>query len=206
MQIGLILPGFSANESDWAIPVQLALVQALAREHGVRMVALRYPPARQPYDVFGAAVYPLGAGQTRGLGRLRLWGEALRLLRRLHREAPFDVLHAMWADELGLLATWAGRWLGVPALVSVAGGELVGLDEIGYGLQRGRFSRWVVGQGLHGAARVIVYSRHARRLIAAAGYAVPEDRLRTLPLGVDPAVFFRTRPRARRGACSTSAR
>jgi glycosyltransferase involved in cell wall biosynthesis len=189
VRIGLILPGFSASETDWAIPVQLNLVRALAADHRVRVVALRYPHARQPYDVFGAEVFPLGVGQIRGLGRLRLWTDALRLLRRLHRVEPFDVLHAMWTDESGLLAAWAGRLLGVPVVVSVAGGELARLEDIGYGLQRSAFSRWMVGQALHGADRVIVYSGYAQRLVKTAGYRVPAGRLRMVPLGVDPAVF-----------------
>ena len=115
MRIGLILPGFSANESDWAIPVQLNLVRALAREHAVRVVALRYPPARQPYDVFGAAVYPLGAGQTRGLGRLRLWGEACVCCAACTGRPPSTCCTPCGPTKSGLLATWAGRWLGVPA-------------------------------------------------------------------------------------------
>lgn len=189
MNIGILLPGFSASEDDWAIPVQLNLVREMARHEDVRVLALRYPHHREAYAVHGARVFPLGVGQARGLGRLKLWRDALLSLRRLHRERSFDVLHAMWADETGLVASWAGRLLGVPVVVSVAGGELVGLDDIAYGLQRGPFSRWIVGQALGGAQQVIVACDYARRLIAQAGYAVPDARLRTVPLGVDVRVF-----------------
>ena len=87
---------------------------------------------------------------------------------------PFDLLHAMWADETGLIAGWAGRRLGIPVVVSILGGELVGLRDIGYGLQRSRFSRWIVGQALSGADRVIVPSSYVRRL--AAGSFRPRQR------------------------------
>ncbi len=142
MKIGLLLPGFSSRSDDWAIPVQQNLVRELTSHDDVRVIALRYPHHRTPYSLEGASIYPLGAGQVRGVGRLRLWWQALRLIRKLHRQQPFDVLHAMWADETGLVAAWAGRQLGIPVVVSILGGELVGFREITYGLQRSRFSRW----------------------------------------------------------------
>lgn len=193
MRIGLLLPGFSAHEADWAIPAQQNLARLLASggerstPNAVRIIALRYPHHQQPYTLAGAAVYPLGAAQGRGLARLRLWRAALRLIERLHRAEPFDVLHAMWADETGLIAAWAGRRLGVPVVVSILGGELIGLHDIGYGHQRGAFSRWIVRQALRGADRVIVPSAYVRRLLA--GFGVSETRIVPITLGVDAARF-----------------
>jgi glycosyltransferase involved in cell wall biosynthesis len=191
VNIGILLPGFSAHEDDWALPVQQNLARALAQSHDVRIITLRYPHHRRPYTLNDARVYPLGAGQARGLGRLKLWWHALRLVERLHRETAFDVLHAMWADETGLIAAWTGRWLGVPSVVSILGGELVGLREIGYGLQRGMFSHWIVGQALK-ADRVIVASDYVERLIGRAGYAVPSGRVVRGTLGVDAELFSPT--------------
>jgi hypothetical protein len=164
VNVGILLPGFSSNEQDWAIPVQLNLVREMSQHDDVRVLALRYPQRRDCYNIFGAAVYSLGVGQVRGLRRLALWWDALRMLRRLHQQKPFDVLHSMWADETGLIAAWAGRWLTIPVVVSVAGGELVGFDDIGYGLQRSVFSRWTVRQALTGADRVVVACSYIRRL------------------------------------------
>lgn len=188
MNIGIVLPGFSAHQDDWALPVQQNLARALARTDHVRIIALRYPHHRQLYRLDGVQVYPLGVGQSRGLGRLAMWRRAIRLIERLHREQPFDVLHAMWADETGLIARWAGRRLDVPVVVSILGGELVGLRDIDYGLQRGAFSRWIVGQALK-ADRVIVASDYVERLIGRAGYSVPAARLVRGTLGVDAALF-----------------
>ncbi|MBI5671399.1 MAG: glycosyltransferase family 4 protein [Chloroflexi bacterium] len=188
MNIGILLPGFSASDSDWALPVQANLVRTLAQTDDVRVLALRYPHHRQPYTAFGARVYPLGMGQVRGVRRLRLWVDALRRLRRLHDEQPFDVLHGMWADETGLITVWAGRWLNLPTVVSILGGELVGLRDIGYGLQLSAFSRWVVGQALT-ADRVIVPSEYIQRLIVQAGYVVPEQCLCTGVFGIDTQLF-----------------
>ncbi|MCA0453506.1 MAG: glycosyltransferase [Chloroflexi bacterium] len=189
MRVGILLPGFSSSENDWAIPVQLNLVREMAKQDDVRVLALRYPHHRDRYTVHGAEVCSLGVGQVRGLRRLALWVDTLLTLRRLHRDRPFDVLHAMWADETGLIATWAGRWLGVPVVVSIAGGELVGFDDINYGLQRSPFSRWIVGQALHGADRVAAACTYAARLIPQAGYQLSPDKTRIITLGMDTTVF-----------------
>jgi glycosyltransferase involved in cell wall biosynthesis len=190
MNIGVLLPGFSSDEQDWAIPVQLNLVREMAKHDDVRVLALRYPHRRDNYRVFGATIYSLGVGQARGIQRLALWWDALQMLRRLHRERPFDVLHAMWADETGLIATWVGRWLGVPVVVSIAGGELARLDDIGYGLGGSAFSRWIVGQALR-ADRVVVACSYIQRLIGQSGYRVRKANIRTIALGVNTDIFCR---------------
>lgn len=188
MNIGILIPGFSRDEDEWSIPIQQHLVRWLSALDDVRVIALRYPHHSRPYRIYDAQVYPLGAGQVHGVRRLVLWLTALRRVRALHRERPFDVLHAMWADETGLLAVWAGRRLNVPSLVSIVGGELVSFPELNYGLQRSAFSRWIVGQALHADA-VIAASPYAQRLIARAGYHVPGERLHMIPLGVDTHLF-----------------
>lgn len=191
MRVGILLPGFSSDENDWAIPVQLNLVREMAKTADVCVLTLRYPHRRDCYTVHGATVYSLGVGQARGLRRLWLWLDALRTLHRLHKEKPFDILHAMWADETGLIAVWAGRLLGIHTVVSIAGGELARLDDINYGLQRGAFSRWIVGQSLK-ADRVIAACSYIRDLIQTAGYHIPEDRIHMIVLGVDTEVFHPT--------------
>jgi glycosyltransferase involved in cell wall biosynthesis len=187
MRIGILLPGFSSHPDDWAIPVQQNLARELAASDDLRIIALRYPHRRDRYVVEGATVYSLGVGQVRAAKRIKLWWDALRLIESLHHEHPFDILHTMWADETGLIAAWAGRRLGVPVVVSILGGELVGFDEIGYGLQRSAFSRWIVRQALKNADRVIIPSSYVQRL--AVNHGVPEAKIVSLTLGVDASRF-----------------
>lgn len=190
MKIGFLLPGFSARSDDWAIPVQQNLAREIAKSHELRIIPMRYPATKTPYSLDGAAVYPIGGGSyTRGIKRLTLWLETLRKVEELHRVQPFDVLHAMWADETGLVAAWAGRRLKIPVVVSVLGGELVGMPELGYGLQRSQFSRWVVGRALKGANRVIVPSHYVRQLLSKSGYRIRAEKIVPITLGVDAERF-----------------
>ncbi len=187
MRVAIVIPGFSDGENDWCIPVYLNLVRRLAAEIDVYVFAMRYPARRDTYQVYTAQVRAIGGRyDTAGIGRLGLWQRTLAAIRREHRRAPFDVIHAIWADESGLVANLAGRLLNVPTLVSVAGGELVGLPDIGYGLQRGRLSRQIVRWALRGADRVIAPSHYAAAL--AHDWVVPE-KLIVSALGVDTELF-----------------
>ncbi|MDI3339973.1 MAG: glycosyltransferase family 4 protein [Sphaerobacter sp.] len=192
MKVGLILPGFSASETDWCIPALLALVRELAARHDVRVFPLRYPHTTRPYRVHGARVVPLGGGDTRGLARLALLRRALAAVALAHRRERFDVLHAFWADEPGFVAVAAGWRLGVPAIVSLAGGELVHLPDIGYGGAASRLNRWLVGIALRGAAHTTAGSRAVIRLAAP---HVPRGTVSLVPLGVDTARFAPATPR-----------
>lgn len=186
MNVGILIPGFSANEQDWCIPVYLNLVRRLAQGNNVRVFALRYPPRRDEYPVYGARVYAIGGRyDTAGIHRWRLLMRTIQQIVRQHRARPFDILHAIWADETGFAAWLAGRLLNVPVVVSVAGGELARLP--GYGLQSGSISRWLVAQSLTRANVVIAPCRYAADLIASAG--LQPHRLDIVPLGVDTELF-----------------
>jgi glycosyltransferase involved in cell wall biosynthesis len=191
MRIALITPGFSADESDWCIPVLLDLVRRLARDHDVHVFALRYPHRRGDYRVYGATVHALGGAGAVGMARLPLLARALALVARYGRDAPFDVVHGFWADEPGFLAVAAGRLFQRPALVSLMGGELVRMTDIRYGGQLSRANRWLTRIALSRAACVTTGSTFLQRM--AQPWALAE-RLTLLPLGVDPLRFSPAAP------------
>ena len=191
MRIGLITPGFSADESDWCIPALLDLVRELSARHDLHVLTLRYPHQRRTYQVYGATVHALGGATAGGLHRLPLLARGLAAIRQAHHQAPFDVLHGLWADEPGFLAVSAGRLLGVPAVVSLLGGELVALPEIGYGGQLSRSNRWLTGQALRHAHAVTTGSELLREIAAP---CVGRGRLAVQPLGVDTHLFSPAQP------------
>lgn len=186
LRLALVTPGFSASEDDWCIPALLDLVRVLAADADVTVFALRYPHHRRPYEVFGARVIPLGGAEVRGLGRLPLYLRALRAVGSESRARRFDVIHACWAHEPGFLATLAGRLTGTPVVVSLFGGELADLPDIGYGGGRSAANRFLVRRALARADRVTAGSEYLRRM---AEPYVGADRLRVQLLGVDAHLF-----------------
>lgn len=189
MKIGLVVPGFSANADDWCIPALRNLVRELARDHDVRVVTLRYPYQSRAYDIFGARVIALGGGQRRGVGSVALWEATLFRLASEQRREPFDVLHAFWATESGFLTALAGRFLDVPTVVSLAGGELVGFPDLGYGDQLRRVQRCQVAAALRLADVVTAGSSYLVDLARSRFRSFPVDRLVRAPLGVDANLF-----------------
>lgn len=188
MKIGIVVPGFSADDADWCIPAQRSLVREMAHEHNVHVVTVRYPYRRGQYAVDGATVHAMGGALAGGGRRVPF---LLRAIAALVREGGFDAIHGMWADEPGFVAATAARLLRVPSVVSLLGGELVGLPDIGYGSQLSRINRLLVKVSLDQATRVTAGSSYLRRL---ARSTTSEERLLSLPIGVDTGLFRAGRP------------
>lgn len=187
MRIGLVVPGFSADDRDWCIPALRHLARALASHDELRVIAVRYPYVARRYTVDAVETIALGGALSHGQATLGLWRDALNLLADEHRRRPFDVLHAFWATESGLLTTLAGRLLRIPTLVSLAGGELVSLRDIQYGDQRLAGERAKVAASLRLASAV---SAGSRLLVGTAErHLRGRRRVHLAPLGVDLQLF-----------------
>jgi glycosyltransferase involved in cell wall biosynthesis len=188
MRIALVVPGgVDRGGRERVIPALLWLIERLARRHALHVFALDQYQQPCTYPLLGATVHNLG--RTAAAPLARAWLRWRMLLAGLRANGPFDVLHGFWAAPAGLFAALAGRRLGIPAVVSVGGGELVALPEIGYGAQLGWRARRQVALGLRLASRVTGGSRYA---------LAPLDgrvNARWLPLGVDAARFEGPRER-----------
>ncbi|MGH8158786.1 MAG: glycosyltransferase family 4 protein [Rhodanobacter sp.] len=191
MKIALVVPGGVDRTGEFrVIPALLALIERLASCHEVHVFALRQEAAADRWELAGASIHNLGDGWT----RLR----AIAAIRAEHRRAPFDLIHAIFSGPCSLVAVVAAKWLHLPSLVHVAGGELVALHGIGYGGRRnwkGRLSEALVLRGadaVTAASTPIIDSLHALGVQA-----------RRVPLGVD---LRHWPPQAPRRRCAKQAR
>ena len=173
MRIALIVPGGVDRSGEYrVVPALLALIERLARQHEVHVFALRQEAEPGQWQLLGAQVHNIGTRRT--------YLRGLRRLHALHRRAPFDIVQAIWSGAGGVLAVAAGRLLGIPGLVHVAGGELAALPDIGYGdglRWRGRLREQLV---LRSASAVSAAS--APIIAALLRLGVSAHRI---PLGVD---------------------
>ncbi|MGE5344615.1 MAG: glycosyltransferase family 4 protein [Acidithiobacillales bacterium] len=191
MRVAIVVPGgVDRSGSGRVIPALLALVERLARRHDVHVVALRQEGAPGRWPLLGATVHNLGL-PARGLPGTALLRFGPRLTVLLADAGPFDVVHAVWANEPALLAAAAARWRRLPLTIHLAGGELAALPEIGYGGWLHARERWKTRFALRSAARVTAGSVFLQRLAASRG--IQAD---VIPLGVDPSLFA---PGSRRG-------
>jgi glycosyltransferase involved in cell wall biosynthesis len=187
MRIAVVVPGGVDQSGAYrVIPALLALIERLSLHNEVHVLALNQESKPRDWELAGARIHNVGRPHT--------YLRALRILRALHRASPFDVVQAIWSGACGQIAVMAGKILGVPSLIHVAGGELVALPDIGFGGQL----RW------RGRIREALVLRGARAITAASAPMI--DRLaelglaaQRLPLGVDLRTWPPCTPRRRAG-------
>lgn len=191
MKIGIVLPGFSASETDWCIPALLDLARCLSGRPDIdlHLFPLRYPWTREPYTVFNAFVHPIGGANARAHSRVPVLTRAIRTIRHEHAQAPFNLLHAFWADEPGFVTVVCATMLRIPAVVSLAGGELVRLPDIRYGGQLYAANRLMTRIAMRFATTITAGSRY---LLDLARPRARKANLRRFSLGVDLTRFTQT--------------
>jgi glycosyltransferase involved in cell wall biosynthesis len=184
MRIGLVVSGgFDPSGRDRVTPSLLWLVERLARVHDVHVFVLHYYREPLDYPLLGATVHDLGrVTASPGLTRMR---QRRRLLSAIQSQGPFDILHAYQGLPAAVTVAVA-RQLGVPAVVTFDSGELIAIDEIGYGLQRRWLDRRLVDGALRGATRVTVCTGFMARMVPAGRTTAPVD---IVPIGVDARHF-----------------
>jgi glycosyltransferase involved in cell wall biosynthesis len=173
MNIALVVPGGVDRSGEVrVIPALLWLIKRLARQHRVRVFAYAQEDAAARWTLEGAEVINIGAP-------LRFPRACMAIIRE-HRHDPFDVIHAVFAGPPAVAAVAAGRYLGVPVLVHLAGGELVADKAIRYGGALRWRSRSANRFALTNAALVTAAS--APMLVQAQSHGITAQRV---PLGVD---------------------
>jgi glycosyltransferase involved in cell wall biosynthesis len=177
MRIALVVPGGVDRSGEYrVIPALLALIGRLALHDDVRVFALHQEAHAGQWELAGAHIYNIGLGRT----ALR----AVGAICTAHRSMAFDLVHAIWSAGCGLIAVTAGKILGIPSLIHVAGGELVSIPEIAYG---GRLKwRGRVREAFNLRAASIVTAASAPVIASLAKLGRSAQRV---PLGVDLSVW-----------------
>ncbi len=185
MRIALVVPGGVDRSGERrVIPALVALVRRLATRHELHVYALRQEPRAGEWVLHGATVHNLGDPSP--------GPRCCLAVVRAHRAAPFDVVHAVFGGSVGCAAVAAARAIARPSLVHVAGGELVALDDIGYGGARRYATRVRERWTLRAATVVTAASAPILAQIVALGV-----RAHRVPLGVDRDGWPASPPRRR---------
>lgn len=125
----ILTPGFATDDKDDTTLTYLQhFIKAFCRLHPsikVSIVSTQFPFREDTYDWHGATVHSIGGSNSRSFSRLMTWRRTCKLVRRLHRDNPIDVIHAIWLTECALLGTYMGNRLNVPCLVTAMGTDVL---------------------------------------------------------------------------------
>jgi glycosyltransferase involved in cell wall biosynthesis len=210
MKLGIVLPGgVDRSGEERVIPAFLALIERLARQHEVHVFVFHQEPHPARWMLRGAHIHNIGdrgssppcrsalaRDKPTKHGRRSPWLR-LRTLRAIlaeHRNAPFHALQSLFSGTCGQVAALAALRLRIPYAVHIAGGELVALNDIGYGGRRRLRSRLSEAAVLRGAASVTAASTPILESLRAIGISATR-----VPLGVDLDRWPPLPPRPRNG-------
>ncbi len=132
-----ITSGFSADERDYRGAAAIHnLARGLSPHHEVDLTifSFYYPVKKLEYEFYGAKVYSFAETEKISrFGKLNIWRKCMKKFGEVHSQNKFALIHAMWANEPGYIASKLSRRFSIPLLVNICGGELAELKQINYG-------------------------------------------------------------------------
>ena len=166
IKVTWITSGFSANENDYGGAAAIHnLARELSQHSEVELTIFSfYYPARKPeYYFYGADVFsfavPVGRQAEKEeytrLDKLKIWRRCMKKFAEVHQQQKFDLIHAMWANEPGYIATKLSRKFQIPLIVNICGGELAELKEINYGSRLKFWQKKFVDKSFKQASRIV---------------------------------------------------
>ncbi len=183
MRIVLVVPGgVDPPGAPRTIPFIHHLVESMSAAHELTVLAVGHDPHPGEWRLFDADVINIPIGEHSKADILRVLTSATRAVSRGGRP---DVVHGLWANLPGLVASTVGRRYGAPVVVSVGGGEFASVSDIGYGGGLNPGSRRLAGAAVRLATTVTVATEWMRAHLAADGVVADE----VIPLGADTRIF-----------------
>jgi len=174
VRIAMVVPGGVDRSGERrVVPSLLWLIERLAAGGGDQVTVFAMTQEARPgrWPLLGADIVNIGARPRLPRALLALAGE--------HRRAPFDIVHGFWAGGSGLAAAIFSACSGVPMVLSLAGSEITGLADIGYGNQLTLAGRVTARLAMMLADKLVVQSDWVAR--RAASFGAPTI---TIPYGV----------------------
>jgi glycosyltransferase involved in cell wall biosynthesis len=186
MKLALVVPGgVDRSGTERVIPVLLWLIERLVRAGDeVHVFALKQEPEPGTWPLLGATIHNAGKQPRR---------RTLQAMRREDRRAPFDIVHAFWAGAPGQVAAAFNAVTGVPFAVTLPGGDLAAILDIGYGALLRWRSRLATRLVLARASAIVAPSQWIAAHAAALGWTTV-----TIPFGVALDRWPVSPPRARK--------
>jgi glycosyltransferase involved in cell wall biosynthesis len=179
--VALIVPGgLGTGRNNIGVPVMEGIVRRLALKYAVTVFQLF--PVNEGYQPPDFVIVPV-LGPT-FVARCFRFSVAFR---NAHRKRKFVAVHGFWVLPCGLLALLAARLVSIRSVVSVLGGDGVGLEAIDYGRLNSARNRWLTFLVLRHVDEAVVLTKYLAESLYQAG--LKGKQLKIVPWGVDRQLF-----------------
>ena len=181
-RVAIIVPGGVGNGFfNQGLPAVVNLIAGLAKTYDITVFSM--VPVNEDYSPSGFRI--ISAPPSRR-PLLRYFKLGYRIIKE-HYSQTFDLIHGIWGSPSGFLAVWMAKWLDIPSVVSLRGGETASIPEIGYGQLRKPSKRRRLFRTLYAADKVTVLSDFQRDILLQHGF---NKEVEVIPTGVDTDLFI----------------
>jgi glycosyltransferase involved in cell wall biosynthesis len=178
MKIALLSEKYTPDVGGLAISAERLAGLLAEAGHALQVIAPSQglPPSRQQTLHHGPLRVTRFGAHKRIDDTLVDWFE---LLVSEHRKEPFDLLHAYFLTQAGFIAAYAGRYLGIPSVVSARGNDL----------ERAVFDPGRAAHVFYALQHAGAVTANARELVRKAEALAPGIRASLIPNGIDTHAF-----------------
>ena len=183
-RVAIIVPGGIGNGKFLqGVPSMVNLIERLCNDFEITVYSLVKTETKEVSKNFKLKSIPLSL-------KLPGWVKALLLLPLLfkdHLEKRYDLIHAFWALPAGFLAVKLSKFLKIPCIVTLQGGETANLPEINYGNILNEKSKEKTLEVCKKANKVVVLTNF--QLMQLRSLGVNRNDIEIIPYGVEENLF-----------------
>jgi len=185
--IAIIIPGgIGTGHNNIGVPVLERIVKLLAVDFNITVLQLY--KTNENYVATGFELVDVYSRYP--------WLKILKAVAafwKLHRRKKFVAIHGYWILPGGFLAVLLGKLARIKSIVSVLGGDAIGIPEINYGQLLNPYYRWLSRYTLRNAGEVMALTQYLVNNLQRAG--ITRDAIHVVPWGIDTVLFaFHERP------------
>jgi glycosyltransferase involved in cell wall biosynthesis len=178
--LAIIVPGgVGTGKDNIGVPVLLGLIKLIASKYDLTIFQLsKINPGYRPEGFELISVY-----HSNSLIRVLRFPF---IFRNHYRQKRFVAVHGFWAMPAGCLAVLVGKLFGIKSIVSVLGGDAVGLPQINYGRLHKPMLRRLTFWTLRNATHANALTKYLVNNLREYGF---EREMDIIPWGVDRDLF-----------------
>ena len=178
--LAIIIPGgVGTGKDNIGVPVLLGLIKLISAHYDLTVFQLsKINPGYKPDGFELISVY-----HANPLMRILRFPS---IFKEHHRSKKFVGVHGFWAMPPGFLAVVVAKRHGIKSIVSMLGGDAVGLPKINYGRLHKPFMRWLIFWTLRKATHANALTMYLVNNLRKYGFP---GKVEVIPWGVDRDLF-----------------